>query len=234
MSKKLLSALVIGAALTVSATAQAASTGVWTGADFASNSWYAYLGGVTALQGQDITSQAGFLGRAQVGFGQYDYDTVPLGNVDGDVTNLDLMVGYGSGFSGGRWSAYIGGDWIHHNLSPDDPNNSADGSELGVKGQLEFWFSPMDHVNGSALGSYSTAFNTYWSHFDVGYNFGPASIGPEVGFMGDEEYNAARYGAQVGAIDLGFAQASLHGGWVNSNRHGGDGGYGAIGFSRNF
>jgi hypothetical protein len=234
MAKKLLSALAISAALTLSATAHAASTNVFTGVDFAHDSWYAYLGGVTALQGQDILSQSGFLGRASVGYGQYDYNKPGTGNIDGDVTDLDLMVGYGENFSGGRVSGYIGGDWINHDLSPDDPLADADGSRFGLKGQLEVWFSPADHFQGSALGSYSTAFDTYWSHFDVGYNFGAVTIGPEVGLIGNDDYNEFRYGAQVGGIDLGFASTALHAGVANSNRSGGDGGYGAVSFARNF
>lgn len=234
MSKKILSALVIGAALTLSAGAHAASTNVFTGVDVAHDAWYAYVGGDTGLQGQDILTQPGFIGRINGGYGQYSYDKPGTGNIDGDSGNVGLMLGYGTNFSGGRVSAYLGGDWINQNLSPNDPLANAEGSRFGAKAQLEVSVNPVDGFGGEALGSYSTAFRTYWTHASVGYHFSAFSIGPEVGFVGNEDYNEVRYGAEVGNVDLGFADLSLHGGFVNSNRNSGDGGYGAIGFFKNF
>jgi hypothetical protein len=234
MSKKILSALLVGTVLTISTAAHATSTSVFTGVDVAHNSWFAYVGGVTALQGQDITTQAGFLARLAGGYGQYHYNRPFTTSVDGDVGDGNLMVGYGSPFSGGHIAGYIGGDWTDHHLSPNDTLNKTRGTRGGAMGQLELNFSPADHFNGNVLGSYSTAFNTYWSRADVGYNFGSVTVGPEIGFSGDKSYDEIRYGAHLSAIDLGFATAGLHGGWVNSNRRGGDGGYGDVGFSRRF
>lgn len=234
MSKKILSALLVGTVLSISTVAHSASTDVFLGADVAHNSWFAYVGGVSALQGQDIATQSGFLARLAGGYGQYHYNRPGTSSVDGDVGDGNLMVGYGSPFSGGHVAAYIGGDWTDHHLSPNDPLNKARGTRGGVKGQLEFTFSPMDHITGGAMGSYSTAFQSYWSRVNVGYNFGSVTVGPEIGFNGDKSYDEIRYGAQLGDIDLGFATTSIHGGYVNSNRHGGDGAYGAVGFSRRF
>ncbi|TAL39348.1 MAG: cellulose biosynthesis protein BcsS [Alphaproteobacteria bacterium] len=235
MKNKILSALLVGTILALAAPAQAATTIVFTGVDVAHNSWSAYLGGVTALSGQDITSQDGWLARAAIGYGEYDYDRPGiLSDVDGDYTDGDLMIGYGHSFGNGRVSAYLGGNYQHHDLSPDDPLNEVEGGEGGVKGQLEFRLAPVDHVTVNAIGSYSTAFENYWSRLDVGYNFGGFSVGPEVGLYGNDEFNAARFGGQIRDIDLGFAAMDLHGGWVNSNRRDGDGGYGALGFSKLF
>ncbi|MEZ0224833.1 MAG: cellulose biosynthesis protein BcsS [Alphaproteobacteria bacterium] len=235
MKNKILSALLVGTVLALAAPAQAASTIVFTGVDVANNSWHAYLGGVTALSGQDITTQDGWLARAAVGYGEYEYDRVLLlSDVDGDATTGDLMIGYGHSFGNGRISAYLGGNYQHHELDPNDPLNEVEGSEGGVKGQLEFRLAPVDHIGVNAIGSYSTAFDTYWSRLDVGYNFGGFSVGPEVSFYGNEEFNAHRFGGRVGDIDLGFANVALHGGWANSSREGGDGGYGALDFSKLF
>jgi hypothetical protein len=235
MSKKLVSALVIGAALALAAPAHASSTLVFTGVDVAQRSWWAYLGGVTALQGQDIATQPGLLARISGGYGQYSYTRKGLSGVDGDMGDVDLMLGYSMPLSNvGKVTGFIGGDWADHSLSPSDPLNSVHGSEGGLKGQLEFAFHPMDHIEANAMGSYSTAFRTYWSREDIDYNFGAFSIGPEVGFEGNKEYNSIRYGARIGDIDLGFADVALHAGGVSSNRGGGDGAYGNIGFSKRF
>lgn len=235
MSKKLLSTFLVGTVLAIAAPAQAATTDVWAGANVAHNSWFAYVGGATALQGQDILTQPGFLARLSGGYGQYSYGRTGLSDVDGDVGQADLMLGYGVPFAGGHASAYVGGDWIDQKLSPNDPNNSAHGSEGGLKLQLEATdLKPMDHIVANGLANYSTAFRSYWSHFDVGYSFGNFSLGPEIGFMGNKEYNEVRYGGKVGDIDVGFADTSLHVGYVASNRNGSDGAYGEIGFNKNF
>jgi hypothetical protein len=236
MKNKILSALLVGTVLALAAPAQAASTIVFTGVDVANNSWHAYLGGVTALSGQDITTQDGWLARVAAGYGEYEYGRPGiLSDVDGDGTTVDLMAGYGFNLGqGARASVYLGGNYQHHDLSPDDPLNEVEGGEGGVKGQLEFRFAPVDHVGVNAIGSYSTAFDTYWSRLDVGYNFGGFSVGPEVSFFGNEEFNAHRFGARVGDIDFGFANLALHGGWANSDREDGDGGYGGLDFSKLF
>lgn len=234
MKNKILSALLVGTVLALAAPANAASTIVFTGVDVANNSWHAYLGGVTALSGQDITSQDGWLARAGVGYGEYEYGRGILSDVDGDMTTGDLMIGYGHSFANGRVSAYLGGNYQHHDISPNDPLNEVEGSEGGVKGQLELRFSPVNNVGVNAIGSYSTAFDTYWTRLDIGYNFGGFSVGPEVSFSGNEEYNSTRFGGRIGDIDLGFANVALHGGWVNSNREDADGGYGALDFSKLF
>lgn len=235
MKNKILSALLVGTVLALSAPAQAATTIVFTGVDVANNSWHAYLGGVTALSGQDIASQDGWLARAAVGYGEYEYGRPGiLSDVDGDGTTGDLMIGYGHSFSNGRISAYLGGNYQHHDISPNDPLNEVEGSEGGVKGQLELSVKPVDRIGVDAMGSYSTAFDTYWTRFGVSYDFGGVSIGPEASFQGNEEYNSTRWGGRVGDIDLGFANVDLRGGWVHSNREDADGGYGSIGFSRLF
>ena len=85
MSKtNIVPALVLATVMMVgSGVSEAGRTGVWTGVDLSPDSWYAYLGAVTALSGQDITTQGGWLLRGSVGYGKYDYlaPAVPGGQV---------------------------------------------------------------------------------------------------------------------------------------------------------
>lgn len=236
MKNKILSLLLAGTIISAAATAQAGSTGVWTGFDISPDSYFIYLGAMTALQGQDIQSQDGWLLRGDAGYGEYDYDTVavPGGNVDGDVSTGDILVGYRHFFPAGYVTGFLGGDIQHHNISPNDPGNSVDGSEGGVKGALELFASPAANIEIQALGNYSTAFDSYWSRLTVGYNFGPVTIGPEVRFLGNEEFHQVRYGASISGFDIGFANVSINGGYANTSDRGDDGAYGGIGFGANF
>lgn len=236
MKNKFIATLFAGALMAAPLAAQAETSKAWTGVDFGPDSYFLYLGGVTALSSQDIQTQDGFLLRGSVGFGNYDYDTpaVPGGNVDSDVFQGDLMVGYGHSFSNGRISAYVGGEFQNHDPSPNDPNNSVDGTEGGVKAQLELEAKPAQNCELWLVGNYSTAFDSYWTHAFGGYDFGPVTIGPELGFTGNEEYNQVRYGASFGGIDLGFADARAYVGYANTQGQGDDGMYGGVSFGKGF
>jgi hypothetical protein len=236
MKTKFLATLLAGAMLLAPAAAKADSSGVWAGADFGPDSYFLYLGGVTALQNQDIRTQDGFLLRGSLGFGNYDYDTpaVPGGNVDSDVFSGDLMVGYGHHFGPHTLSFYAGGEFQNHDPSPNDPGNSVDGTEGGVKAQLELNAHPAENCVLDLAGSYSTAFDSYWSRGFAGYDFGPVTIGPEIGFLGNEEWDQVRFGASAGDVDLGFVNARAYVGYANNDGQGDDGMYGGLAFGKGF
>jgi hypothetical protein len=237
LKRNIIPAVVLAAVMTVgSGTSEAGRTGVWTGVDFAPDSWYTYLGAVTALSGQDITTQDGWLLRGSVGYGEYDYQTTAVagGEVDADTRAFDLTIGYANFFDRGSVKAYLGGDIINHDDSPDNPNSEVDGTQGGVKGLLELDLKPMDRVGLGAMGSYSTAFDTYWSRFTANYDFGAFALGPEVLFLGNEDYNQSRFGAAISGIDVGFANIRLYGGHASTRGRGDDGAYGGIAFGGDF
>lgn len=233
---KIMAALVAIVLAGVPASAKAENVGIWTGVDFGPDSYFAYLGGVAGIMGQDISTQSGFLARIAGGYGQYDYNTVAVvgGNVDGDVAQGDLMIGYRSVFPSGNLSVFVGGEYQNHDQSPRDLGNSVDGSEGGVKGLAELSLNLVSQLDFNGIGSYSTAFDSYWSLATLGWNFGPVTIGPEVRFLGNEEFDQIRYGGQAGNIDLGFANVSIYGGYASTRGRGDDGAYGGIGFGKRF
>lgn len=238
MNKKMISALFAAALTAAPFSSAVASTGAWTGVDFGPDSHYIYLGAVTGISGQDIQTQSGWLLRADVGFGEYEYDTVFPGpvnaSIDGDVFAGDILVGYRHHFANGHFTAYLGGEFQDHDLSPDDAANEVDGGEGGVKGQLELSVSPATNINVGAIGSYSTAYDSYWSRLDANYDFGAFSIGPEVGFLGNEEYDQFRFGAALSNVSLGFADARAYIGHASTDGRGEDGLYGGLGLAKNF
>lgn len=242
MKNKILSALLAGTVLALTVPAHADTTQVFTSFSAQKHAWYVHAGGVTALSGENISSQDGWLARLGVGYGEYSYTTVAPGfplvpiDIDGQVYDGDLMIGYQHFVdSKTRLSAYLGGNWENQDLDPSDPNGThVEGSRGGVKGQLEIWSMLTDKVPFTAIGAYSSAFRTYWTTTSVGYDFGGFTVGPEVGFQGNRGYNEFRYGAAISDIDVGFAKTKLIVGGEHNTRRDASGMFGSIGFSRNF
>jgi hypothetical protein len=236
ISKKILGTFALSALLAFAGPAQADTSGVWTGVDVGPSSYYVYLGGLTALSGQDVNAQSGWLARADVGYGNYDYDTTGVagGNVDADVKAASAMVGYRHFFTKGSLTVYLGGNYANHDQSPRDAANSVEGSKGGVKGALELQADLAEKVSLDIGGHYSTAFQSYWTRATVGYNFGPVTVGPEVRLLGNEEFHQFRAGVAASAIDLGFANGMVYAGYAESSSRGDDGAYGGIGLSKNF
>lgn len=235
-NKLLLSFSALCGLVAVASSANAAqSTEVFGGFSATESSWYSYAGGVTAVN-RDI-SKDGFLVRASGGYGGYDYDRVgnPAGGVNGTPASGDLMVGYHKFFSGlktikgGRLTVYVGGDYQSNHLNKIDTGNPARGGQFGVKGLTDLRLDLTDKIVADITGSYSGAFNTYWSNARVGYNFGNFSFGPEASFLGSKAFDQQRFGAYVGDINLiGNLKATVAGGYENSVRRGDDGAYGDV------
>jgi hypothetical protein len=234
-NKKLLAAFAAGMMLS-SAAAKAESLSVWTGADVAPNSYFAYLGGVAALSGQAIEREDGFLFRFGGGYGEYHYDTVAVstGRVDANLTAGELMLGYSFFFANGSLGVYMGGNAERHDASPVDSGNSVRGTAGGLKGSADLKLTPMQNVSLGASGSYSSAFDSYWTHLDAGYDFGPFSFGPEATFLGNEGFNQSRFGAAISNVDIGFAMLRLYGGYAENRSRGADGFYAGFGLGADF
>lgn len=165
----------------------------YSGSDFAKDSFYSYSGAVVSLQ-RDL-SRSGFVFQGFAGYGSYEYDSagVPGGRVDGDVTQLAGMLGYLWVRPGAAVGLYVGGDYHHYDLTPNDPFNDVSGSEAGfrVGGDLRL-IGPQHYF--TLEGYYSTAFETYWARARAGVNLGRFIVGPEGVAMGNEGYDAQRLG----------------------------------------
>ncbi|MBL1147381.1 MAG: cellulose biosynthesis protein BcsS [Pseudomonadota bacterium] len=241
MKNKFLAVLLAGTILTAATAAHAEKSGAWAGIDVGPNSYYLFAGAVTGISGQsDIDSEGGWLLRGDAGYGQYDYNTVLPGptpaNIDGDVIAGDALIGYRHFFDTGanHITFYAGGELQNHDQSPRDAANSVEGSEFGAKGMVELNVTPAEDIVFNAAVSYSTAFDSYWSRGTVGYDMQSVTVGPEVLFMGNEEYDQRRFGLSVSNIQLGFTDVAIRGGYANTSGRGDDGAYGTLGFSSQF
>ena len=105
-----------------------------------------------------------------------------------------------------RWSAtssghavivklYAGIEAEDQHIVPHDPNNSVQGSALGLRLQAESWLDLNQRMFVSADAAYGTAFQEYWVQARLGYRLRECfSLGLEGGALGNEEYNAGRGG----------------------------------------
>lgn len=221
--------------------AAAKSTVTFSGSDWARDASYFYSGVLLALN-RDL-GQDGFVLRGFAGVPMYEYDAaaVPGGVVDGDGIQGDLMIGYMWHREHFTFIGYAGVDYQDFDLTPNDPSSKVNGSEVGFKvaGDLTSAYGSPFYWN--LHGSYSTAFETYWTRARVGYNAGRFVVGPEFVAMGSEGFDAQRVGGFVSVrIELSPAissEISAHVGhqFVNDDGQngssGGEGTYGGVGFS---
>lgn len=231
--------LLAGVALTLlSNTAEARSTQIFAGTSLTEDSHYTYIGGITALN-SDLDKD-GFLARALIGAGGYDYSRSPAPSIDGDITSGDLMVGYQkflaqNALTASRLTFLVGIDYQNHDLSPNDPANDVNGSETGLKGQIESQFKPSASTQLDIAGSYSTAYDTYWIRTQFGCDALGVNIGPELTFLGNEAFDQQRYGAFVNKITLvNSLDLGISAGYSDSSRRGDNGLYGEVGLSYSF
>jgi hypothetical protein len=159
--------------------------------------------------------------------GQYEYHGGDAGELfNGRFVSSDVLVGWSNVFANGAFTLAVGPNFQHHRVRPNDPNNAVQGSEWGFKVQADLWVNPTPRTLIYALGSYSTAFDTYYSIGRLGYDVTGQQLffGPEVGGLGNDRTDQVRVGAHLTGIKIGAAKVTVSGGWMHE-RGEGDGGY---------
>lgn len=223
----------------------ATSTAVFSGYDIAEDAFSSYGGFVTALN-RDL-GKDGFLVRGVGVYVSYEYGTLGPGavprTIDGDAIIADVMLGYQFLSPGLRVAMFIGGEYQDHDLDPNDTANRVRGSEGGFKVAGELGTDRSTPLYLNVLGTYSTAFDSYWARGRIGWQKGGFAIGPEGGVSGNESYDAQRVGGFLKfdlplfsrttevSLSAGYQFLSDNGGGSAS---GGEGAYGTIGFGFSF
>jgi hypothetical protein len=166
--------------------------------------------------------------------GKYEYHGGAGEEFRGRFASVDALIGWSHVFGNGAVTLAIGANYQNHRVRPFDANNSVQGGELGFKVQADVWMNPTPQTLVYALGSYSTAFNTYYAVGRLGYDFTGRQIffGPEVGGLGNDRTDQLRVGAHLTGIPFAGGRATVSGGWLHE-RGEGDGAYvaGSIDFS---
>jgi cellulose biosynthesis protein BcsS len=174
------------------------STAAFWGVDAGPNGNAFYLGAVRALNGD--FGRDGFLLRGLGVYGSYEYQAT-IGDIHGKYSLYDAMLGYQLLRPGFRIAGYVGAEYQEHRLTPFDPENRVVGAETGFKVAGDITLGHSQPLFLILAGSYSTAFETYWSRLRIGYKVGQLTLGPEAFRTGNEGSDAWRVG--------GFAQIKL-------------------------
>jgi hypothetical protein len=207
----------------------------YTGFDFTSQKGYTGWAGATIALGGNL-EQTGFrLALLGVG-GKYQYLTEPA-LIKGRFEAGDALIGYGWVAENMSAKVVVGVNVQNQRLSPDDPTATVKGTATGAKVQVDFYGTPTDYTMVAGLGSYSTAFKTYYTDFKAGYqvfNVKELYFGPQLVALGNEDFNQWRFGAHLSGIPLiGSAKLNLFGGYLSDSRAG-PGAYGAVSMNFDF
>jgi hypothetical protein len=183
-------------------------TEYFTGFEVSDNYASAYVGGGFALGKAGLYEQ-GWRVRAVGAYGRYHYDGSLLVDgvyrpttFDGQNSFAAALVGYQ--LRPGRLilKLFAGIEAEDQHIVPHDPNNSVQGSALGLRLQAESWLDLSERMFLSADATYGTAFQEYWALLRLGLRLGERlSLGLEGGALGNEEYSAGRGG--------GFARVTV-------------------------
>ena len=119
-------------------------------------------------------------------------------------------------------------------ISPHDPNNAVQGSEIGLWLATENWLDISPKLFLSVDGSYGTAFQEYCALAQLGFRLRPRlALGFEGGALGNEEYNAGK-GRGFVRFDLRNNEFTLSGGFTGNYLEDLPSGYVALGVYRTF
>jgi hypothetical protein len=171
----------------------------------APHSYFGDAGAVFALNRNLNTD--GWLLRLRGGAGHYEYNRTASLEQKVDFEVGELMLGYQT-FIGPatRVSFYAGANVENHDN--DDPLAKVKGTKWGFKGQGEIFHQFNASWYGLLLGTYSTAFDSYFILGKLGYKVSPAvAVGPEVAFLGNDRFDRIHVGGFV-AFDVNWATAS--------------------------
>jgi hypothetical protein len=199
------------------------------GAALAPHSAYGYVGAVTALGGN--LQSNGWLFRISGGDGGYSYLLAPGLRQNVDFQTGDISVGYQAFINKVRISGYLGANVQNDNNS--DPLAVIRGTKWGIKGQGEIFAPINDSAYVYGLGTYSSAWNSYFVLGKLGFNVtNTVSIGPEVIALGNDRFDAVRSGAFVSFGVLPRTDLIISGGYSWDTRQVGinndSGAYGSL------
>jgi hypothetical protein len=212
---------------------------IFGGVETANNYTSFYAGGGYAFG--DGFDAPGWQLRAVGAWGRYDYNGTLFDGAayrqtefNGEVAYLSAQAGYQ--FHRGRTiaKAFVGVEAVDQAITPFDPGNTVQGTQIGLKLTLETWTDISERWFLSADGSYGTAFQEYWQLTRIGCRLGPVfAVGLEGGVLGNQEYDAGRGGAFVRGTFKTF-EATMSGGFTGDYLLSEPSGYVALGLYRKF
>ena len=148
--------------------------------------------------------------------GDYHYHGDPGETFRGRFVSADALIGWSHVFNNGAATLQVGANYQDHRIRPTDPSNSVVGAKTGFKVQGDVWVNPTERTLVYLLGSYSTAFDTYYAIGRLGYDVIGSGVffGPEVGGLGNDRTDQFRVGSHLTGVAVGAAKLGVSGGWM--------------------
>jgi hypothetical protein len=193
---------------------------LFSGSDFWREGGFAHAGVLWAQNGLD---REGLVVKLMFGGGIYHYVSGALGNAD--VRGQEYA---GSILPGWRFvrdrltvTVFLGADFQHHTLTPDDPTASLRGGYAGVRTGFELWYEPTAGTMLAADASVSSIGPGYNARLAAGWRVLDAFyIGPEVqGFADGDNYRQVRAGIHLTGIRTGDFEWSAGLGFAEDTDH---------------
>jgi hypothetical protein len=185
----------------------------------------AFIGTIAPFTPMD---RSGFRVRGSGIIGSYVYDSTDVGRVNGNLTGGAMLMGYEWVFKRATVAVYLGGEVVNNSISPNDPNNQAKGTSVGVKIATDFYVTPTNDTMVAGVVSYSSNFSSYYARLKFGMAFADRIyLGPEVAALGDNFFQQWRIGGHVTGIRFGMLQFGAAVGFLNDRVRGG-GAYGTL------
>ena len=211
----------------------------FTGFEESDNYASGYVGGGYAF-GKGLYEK-GWRLRAVGSFGRYHYDGTLLTDGVYVPTHFNGEAAFALRLSATQFmpgavivKLFAGIEAEDQRITPPDPNNSVQGSEIGLRLQAETWLDISPRLFLSADAAYGTAFQEYCSLARLGYRLRPRlSLGIEGGALGNEEYDAGR-GGGFARVDFRNIEVTLSGGFTGNYLEDEPSGYVSLGVYRNF
>jgi hypothetical protein len=162
----------------------------------------------------------GFVLKSLISGGTYRYTSGSIGGatVRGREFVALLMPGWRFKWGTTEVDIYAGLDAENHRLSPDDPDSSLRGTDVGVRMAADYWTEPSQGTMLQLNGSLSTIDNSYSAHAAFGWRmFERFYLGPEIARFSSGDYSQNRVGLQLTSLRAGFFEWSAAVGWANDS-----------------
>jgi len=185
-------------------------------------SLYGYFGALYAPSGN--LDQSGFRVRLGSVDGQFSYPQAETGTrIYGVGAEASFLAGYSFNKDNSSLLLMLGPDVANISLSPADPTNPAQSTGFGAKALMEFYSNPTPNTKIDFEVGYSTIFDSYYVRLDPGYAaFGKdIFVGPQLVFLGNDQFQQWRLGAEVAGFKLGRAELGVTAGYLRDREQGG-------------
>lgn len=152
--------LLLAAAVVVPGGAAADNRLALYGAELGNDEYYSYAGVV--LPGPGNESGRGLLQRYWIDAYGYEYDS-GSDRIEASAYGLEAALGYGGSNEKGWASAFLGLRHTDTDLTPDDPDATARGGQVGIKVDLQGEREIAADWRGNVILSYTNEQSAYWT-----------------------------------------------------------------------